>query len=109
MSNTHTETPPKYLNLEDNIKIILENNKNIFAQLIIVLDSIENIETDGVSSIHDSYIRQLMKAFNNDYLYKGFDEDYKYVLNKLSLTITCDNNYALRSINEAVGYNYNKL
>ena len=108
-TNTNTNTLPLYQNLEDNVKIILENNKNIFAQLRIVLDNIEDIDTKGVESIHDNYIRQLMKAFNNDYLYQGFDVDYKYVLTKLSLTITCDNNFALRSINEAVGYNYNKL
>ena len=63
-TNTATNTPPRYQNLEDNVKIILENNKNIFSQLRIVLDNIENIDTKGVESIHDNYIRQLMKAFN---------------------------------------------
>ena len=70
--------------------------------MISVIDKISDIETKGISGDHEMYIRQIMKGFDKNYLYKDFDKDYKYILNKLSCTITQDNNGALRSIQEAL-------
>lgn len=76
-------------------------NRSIFKKLRELIDKIEDID-NGIDDIHSSYIRQLMKPFNKTYLYDGFLEDYEYVLSKLSINYTFNNNDALRSINEAL-------
>ena len=43
-----------------------------------------------------------MKGFDKTNLYLGFEDDYEYILIKLSSPVTEQNNYALRSINEAI-------
>jgi len=98
-----SNTPPTYEDSNlDNSKIISEVNKKTFKKLREILDRIDDIDKNGVSDAHNNYIRQIMKAFDNRYLYEGFSDDYEYVLEKLSLKITTNNNFSLRSICEAL-------
>ena len=95
-----SEAPPVYqTNLEQN-EIRTSMNKIIYQKLKDLLDNIDNLDETGITDTHSNYIRWLMNGFDKNNLYKGFDEDYDYVLNKLSLRYTLYNSYALRSINE---------
>ena len=94
--------PPTYQASNNSPQIFEAINKKIFENLKSVLDRIDNIEENGISYEHNIYIRQIMKAFDRNYVYDGFVEDYNYVLQKLTAKITDYNNYALRSINEAL-------
>jgi hypothetical protein len=80
----------------------MDINKAVFKKLRALVDSIEDIEINGIEDIHQSYVRQIIKPFNKKYLYKEFIHDYDYVITKLSQKYTLYNNYALRSINEAL-------
>lgn len=94
--------PPAYSqNCINNCEMISGLNRSIFKKLRELIDKIEDID-NGIDDIHSSYIRQLMKPFNKTYLYDGFLQDYEYVLSKLSINYTFNNNDALRSINEAL-------
>ena len=98
-------TPPSYNETLENHDYDSERysmNKYIYKQLRDLLDSIDEIEETGVSHDHQYYIQQLMKGFDKNYIYKNFNLDYEYVIKKLSLKICSENNYALRSINEAL-------
>ena len=88
--------PPPYSN-SDNYN---EISRIIFEKLRQLVDSIEDIENNGLQDIHSSYIRQLVKPLNKNFLHKNFSKDYEYVISKLSAKYTSNNNCALRSINE---------
>jgi hypothetical protein len=92
--------PPTYEKATFNFQNRQSINKQIFQTIIEKLNEIENIEESGIDEIHSSFIRQIVKAFDKDYLYDGFDKDYTVVLRKLSSRITQNNNFALRNINE---------
>ena len=94
--------PPTYENATHNFQNRQSINKQIFQTIIQKLNEIENIEETGIDEIHSSFIRQIVKAFDKDYLYDGFDKDYTVVLRKLSSRITQNNNFALRNINEVL-------
>ena len=94
--------PPTYENATNNFQNRQSINKQIFQTIIQKLNEIENIEETGIDEIHSSFIRQIVKAFDKDYLYDGFDKDYTVVLRKLSSRITQNNNFALRNINEVL-------
>lgn len=94
--------PPTYQASNNSPQIFGAINKKIFENLKSVIDRIDDIEENGISYEHNTYIRQIMKAFDRNYVYEGIVEDYNYVLQKLTTKITDYNNYALRSINEAL-------
>ena len=92
--------PPTYENATHNFQNRQSINKQIFQTIIEKLNEIENIEETGIDELLSNFIRQIVKAFDKDYLYDGFDKDYAVVLRKLSSRITQNNNFALRNINE---------
>ena len=94
------EAPPVYERVQGEIKT--ELNKKIIQNLINILNNTVDIDTKGVTHLHDNLIRQLMKGFDKNHLYDEFPKDYEYILKKLTCCITESNNFALRSIHEAL-------
>lgn len=75
-------------------------NYKIFKNLKLVLDRIEDIEQNGVTEDVVRYMRQIMKAFDKKYFHKSFVQDFEYVINKLTQTITQNNIYAIGYITD---------
>lgn len=94
------DSPPPYGICQS--KISEELNKIIIQNIISILKSIVDIDKKGISHQHDDSIRQLMKGFNKKHLYKDFPNHYDFIVKKLTFCITENNNFALRSINEAL-------
>lgn len=94
------ESPPEYERVQGEIKKKL--NKKIIHNLIDILTNIADIDTKGVTHLHDNLIRQLMKGFDKNHLYDEFPNDYEFILKKLTSCMTESNNFALRSIHEAL-------
>ena len=54
----NSSVPPPYVN---NNKIIMDLNKTVFQKLRTLVDSIKDIEINGIEDIHQSYVRQIIK------------------------------------------------
>ena len=75
-------------------------NEKIFKNLKSVLDRNQDIEDNGVTEDVVRYIRQIMKAFDKRYFHKSFVQDFEYVINKLTITLTQNNIYAIGHITD---------
>ena len=78
-------------------------NDKIFKNLKSVLDRTEDIQKNGVTEDVVRYVRQIMKAFDKRYFHKSFIQDFEYVINKLTLTLTQNNIYAIGHITDYIG------
>ena len=73
--------PPEYVECQHKFKT--DVNKKVIKNIIQILDSIPDFEQRGISTSHSNSIRWIMNAFDKNYLYEEFSEQYDYITNKL--------------------------